>query len=149
MTGASSKVAPAGVAVSQVKKTTVEHKTIIDGVCYDITKFMDTHPGEENILTTFWVSSVCVFVPRRCVRVLLVCPRPLQCSQLRVVTSPLRCASQSTRLTHTRDQQHTRDKRQTNNEKEMGALIRARVCWVRACVCDRSDSIRFREFKNT
>lgn len=30
--------------------TTIAHKTIIDGVCYDLTKFMETHPGGSDLL---------------------------------------------------------------------------------------------------
>lgn len=35
-------------SVDRATASTVENKTIIDGVCYDLTKFMDTHPGEKE-----------------------------------------------------------------------------------------------------
>jgi len=41
--------AAAAAAPSRSAAATVpEQHTIIDGVCYDLTKFMDTHPGQEK-----------------------------------------------------------------------------------------------------
>lgn len=45
----------AAATVSGKKKASlsqVEHKTIIDGVCYDVTEFMKTHPGRTTRGTT-------------------------------------------------------------------------------------------------
>jgi cytochrome b involved in lipid metabolism len=41
----SAKVTPLPSATSNAQLTKVEQKTIIDGVCYDLTDFMHTHPG--------------------------------------------------------------------------------------------------------
>ena len=41
--------AAAAAVPSRSAATTVpEQHTIIDGVCYDLTNFMDTHPGQEK-----------------------------------------------------------------------------------------------------